>query len=89
MRFRIFTLIKRRTRKIEELVNRYKRHPDFKDLFVEGEKDVKFFRLIFNYLQLKINVYKISTVHVPQNVSDDLKLGLELLNSCKNKVITL
>lgn len=82
-------MINRRTRKIEDLVNRYKRHSDFKDLFVEGEKDVKFFRLIFNYLQLKINVYKISTVDVPQNISDDLKLGLKLQNCCRNKVITL
>lgn len=82
-------MIDGRIRKIEDLVNRYKRHSDFRDLFVEGEKDVKFFRLIFNYLQLKINVYKISTVKVPQNISDDLKLGLKLQASCKNKVITL
>lgn len=82
-------MINRRTRTIEDLVNRYKRHSDFKDLFVEGEKDVKFYRLIFNYLQLKIKIYKISTVNVPQNISDDLKLGLKLRNCCKNKVITL
>jgi len=82
-------LINGRKRKIEDLVNRYKRHSDFKDVFVEGEKDAKFFRLIFNYLQLKINVYKISTIHVPQDISDGLKLGLELRYSCKNKVITL
>lgn len=78
-----------RTRQITELVVKYKLHSNLKDLFVEGEKDIKFFQLVFKYFKLKINTYKISTVDVHQNIADNLKLNLKLYHSCRNKVITL
>lgn len=78
-----------RTRKIEELVVRYKKHSNLKDLFVEGEKDLKFFGLIFKTLNIRINLYRISTVVVPQSTADGLKLELDLFHNCKNRVITL
>jgi uncharacterized membrane protein YheB (UPF0754 family) len=82
-------MIRGKIRTIDELIVRYKRHTQFKDLFVEGGKDQIFFKLIFKYLNLRINVYPINTIEVKQNIADNLGLDLKLKHNNRNKVITL
>lgn len=52
-------------RKIDELIARYKLEPELKDLYVEGNFDMKLFRKITRELNLNVSVYTIDTVECP------------------------
>ncbi len=77
---------------IDELIARYDLEPDLKDLFVEGRRDLIFYRDILDKTKYKnVIVYQISDKVI---ITDDLKekakkRGLLLSKNNRNKVIFL
>ncbi|MDV2990023.1 MAG: DUF4435 domain-containing protein [Dehalogenimonas sp.] len=59
-----------RQRKIDELAELYKRHPDFRDFYVEGLRDREFFRWFFETADIHhVNVYDVGAIDVPPECS--------------------
>jgi hypothetical protein len=53
-------------KKIEELIQRYRREPSIRDVFVEGRSDAAVLKKFINTQKLKdVAVYEISTVEIP------------------------
>lgn len=74
-------------RKIEELVELYRLHPKFRDLFVEGPRDMYFFTWFLREAkQYNSTIYEISTIDITSQVLDKYVL---LHKSNKHKVIAL
>ena len=73
-------------RKIEELAELYKLHPDLRDIYVEGSRDVNFFRWFLGQTNGQgIVVYEISTVEIPVHLIDQYNLA----NNNRGRVIAL
>jgi hypothetical protein len=65
-------------RPVDELVTRYKYHPELRDLFVEGDRDVAFFRWFFDHLPgSKATVYHINAIDIPSDAVDATGLARE------------
>ena len=63
-------------RRLDELFTRYQFHPEVRDLFVEGPRDLGFFRWFFSHSgHSKVRVYEIESVDVPANVLETHGFG--------------
>jgi len=70
-------------RNIDELIARYKLEPELKDLYVEGNFDMKLFRKITRELNLNVSVYTIDTVECPaSSLGKPCNRGLLLMTDC-------
>src|SRR5271166_1542994 len=74
-------------RPIGELVARYRFHPELRDLFVEGDRDVSLFRWFLSNLPgKKAVVYHINTIGITRGASQAVGISTE---GNKGRVLTL
>ncbi|MBN1803042.1 MAG: hypothetical protein JW891_16145 [Candidatus Lokiarchaeota archaeon] len=82
-------MINGKLRKPEEIIQRYKKHPNFRDIYCEGPTDKNFYNLVLKELNINVKIYPISTLNIQESIAENLGLKLKLEEGAKKNVIIL
>jgi len=75
---------------LDALLARYELHPEFKEIYVEGEGDIGVYQLFLDEMGRRdVLVYPITSVSIPPDPADQLKLPQLDVDSRRSDVISL